>query len=97
LHADVGQDPGHPRGAWYDVEFKVADDMAFVRQEYTVGNGSEGSDYRAPRNMEKVLIDGKMQSYAEAYNQGLLYGPMQAPVTPSIPDDVWNTAPIWGQ
>ena len=96
LKADVGQSPGHPKGAWYDLSFKVKDDMAFVRQEFTDGNGSEGNDYRAPKNLEKVLIDGNMMSYAEAYKEGILYGQApSAPIKPSFPDNIWDTAPTW--
>ncbi|HND07889.1 MAG TPA: hypothetical protein PL012_19540, partial [Candidatus Obscuribacter sp.] len=71
-------------------------DMAFVRQEFTDGNGSEGNDYRAPKNLEKVLINGNMMSYAEAYKEGTLYGQApSAPIKPSFPDNIWDTAPTW--
>lgn len=75
LKATVGGgNDGHPKGAFYDISYTPPKDMAFVRQEWTDGINEPGKPYESPRNLEKVLYQGKMVSWQEAARSGLLHG-----------------------
>lgn len=62
-------DGNHPTGYWYDLKYDVPKDMAFVRQEFTAGDGTAAD---LPKILEKVMVDGQILSWREA--QPYLYG-----------------------
>ncbi|MBK8223469.1 MAG: hypothetical protein IPK73_20850 [Candidatus Obscuribacter sp.] len=87
LNADVkvttGQEPGHPPGAWQDLTYKAPADMAFVRQEFTQGNGTAAD---LPKMLQKVMVDGKIISRREAEYKGIVPGYKPRTVDPNPGD-----------
>ncbi|HEY9784632.1 MAG TPA: hypothetical protein V6D17_04455 [Candidatus Obscuribacterales bacterium] len=54
-----GEYHGKPGDGWYDLEFQVPKDMAFVRQQWVEGSGF-------PKIAEKIMVDGKIMTLFEA-------------------------------
>ncbi|HMW91074.1 MAG TPA: hypothetical protein PKE54_13675, partial [Candidatus Obscuribacter sp.] len=84
VKADVGQSPGHPPGAWQDLTYKAPADMAFVRQEFTQGDGTA---LDVPKILQKVLVDGKIISRREAEYKGIVPGYKPRTVDPNPGDN----------